>query len=57
MKKNILIYDDDEDILLLCKAILSKYGLTMESSPNSQHWVNVAQPQIQKFSCGVSNYN
>ncbi len=25
MKKNILIYDDNEEILLLCKAILCKY--------------------------------
>ena len=26
MKKSILIYDDDEEILLLCKIILKKYG-------------------------------
>lgn len=26
MTKTILIYDDDAEILLLCKAILSKYG-------------------------------
>ena len=27
MKTNILIYDDDDEILLLCKAILTKYNL------------------------------
>lgn len=31
MKKNILIYDDDEEILLLCKAILSKYNFVVET--------------------------
>lgn len=29
MKKNILIYDDDEGILFLCKAILSKYDFAV----------------------------
>ena len=31
MKKNILIYDDDEEILLLCKAILSKYDFVVDT--------------------------
>ena len=31
MKKNILIYDDDEEILLLCKIILKKYDYTVET--------------------------
>ena len=31
MKKNILIYDDDEEILLLCKIILKKYDYTIET--------------------------
>ncbi|CAN5435023.1 response regulator [soil metagenome] len=31
MKKNILIYDDDEEILLLCKAILAKYDFVVET--------------------------
>ena len=31
MKKNILIYDDDEEILLLCKIILKKYGYSDET--------------------------
>lgn len=31
MKEKILIYDDDKEILLLCKAILAKYGFEIES--------------------------
>lgn len=31
MKEKILIYDDDHDILLLCKTILSKYGFEAET--------------------------
>ncbi|MEO7522772.1 MAG: response regulator [Ferruginibacter sp.] len=31
MKKNILIYDDDEEILLLCKAILTKHDFVTET--------------------------
>ena len=31
MKKSILIYDDDEEILLLCKAILCKYDFVVET--------------------------
>ena len=31
MKKNILIYDDDEEILFLCKAILAKNGFVVDT--------------------------
>jgi two-component system cell cycle response regulator DivK len=31
MKGKILIYDDDEEILLLCKAILAKHGFETET--------------------------
>lgn len=31
MKEKILIYDDDHEILLLCKTILSKYGFETET--------------------------
>ena len=31
MKKNILIYDDDAEILFLCKTILQKYDFTVET--------------------------
>ncbi|MDZ7896414.1 MAG: response regulator [Arcicella sp.] len=31
MKKNILIYDDDAEILFLCKTILSKYDFNVET--------------------------
>jgi DNA-binding NtrC family response regulator len=31
MKKNILIYDDDAEILFLCKTILTKYGYNVET--------------------------
>ena len=31
MKKNILIYDDDEEILLLCKIILKKHNYSVET--------------------------
>lgn len=31
MKKNILIYDDDEEIALLCKIVLRKYDYTVET--------------------------
>jgi DNA-binding NtrC family response regulator len=31
MKKNILIYDDDEEILLLCKIILKKHDYAVET--------------------------
>lgn len=31
MKKQILIYDDDEEILLLCAAVLSKYNYEVKT--------------------------
>lgn len=31
MKKKILIYDDDKEILILCKAILSKFSYQVET--------------------------
>jgi len=31
MKKKILIYDDDEEILLLCNAILVRFGYVVET--------------------------
>ena len=31
MKKNILIYDDDAEILFLCKTILQKYDFNVET--------------------------
>ena len=31
MKKNILIYDDDVEILFLCKTILQKYDYSVET--------------------------
>ena len=31
MKRKILIYDDDEEILMLCKAILSRYDFEVET--------------------------
>lgn len=31
MKKNILIYDDDAEILFLCKTILQKYDFIVET--------------------------
>lgn len=49
MKKNILIYDDDEEILLLCKAILSKYGLGVETLSRCENILNdikLIQPQL-----------
>jgi CheY-like chemotaxis protein len=32
--KKILIYDDDEEILLLCKIILEKYNYTVQTLPS-----------------------
>ncbi len=37
MKKVILIYDDDEEILLLCRAILSKYDFVVETLSNCEN--------------------
>jgi two-component system cell cycle response regulator DivK len=33
MKKTILIYDDDEEILLLCRTILKKFGFETKTKP------------------------
>lgn len=40
MKKNILIYDDDEEILLLCKAILGKFGFVVETLSRCENILN-----------------
>jgi len=40
MKKNILIYDDDEEILLLCKAILAKFGFVVETLSRCENILN-----------------
>ncbi len=37
MKKVILIYDDDEEILELCMAILSKYDYVVETLPKCEN--------------------
>ncbi len=37
MKDKILIYDDDEEILLLCKAILSRYDFEVETLTTCQN--------------------
>lgn len=31
MKKNILVYDDDDEILLLCRIILEKYNYSVQT--------------------------
>ena len=45
MKKKILIYDDDQEILLLCKAILSKYDFVVETLSMCENILR----DIQKF--------
>jgi len=40
MKKKILIYDDDAEILLLCKAILGKFDYTTETLSRCDHVLN-----------------
>ena len=45
MKKKILIYDDDQEILLLCKAILSKYDFVVETLSMCENILT----DIQKF--------
>ncbi|NDP22643.1 MAG: response regulator [Paludibacter sp.] len=40
MKNKILIYDDDEEILLLCKAILSKYDFEVETLSRCENILN-----------------
>ncbi|HOZ80562.1 MAG TPA: response regulator, partial [Ferruginibacter sp.] len=37
MAKTILIYDDDAEILLLCKAILSKHGFNIVTRSKCEH--------------------
>ena len=43
MKKNILIYDDDEEILLLCKAILTKNDFVVETLSTCENVLNDIQ--------------
>ena len=43
MKKNILIYDDDEEILLLCKAILIKNDFDAETLSICENVLNDIQ--------------
>ncbi len=40
MKNKILIYDDDEEILLLCKAILSKFDFVVETLSRCENILN-----------------
>ena len=40
MNKNILIYDDDKEILFLCKAILQKYEYTVQTFSRCEDIVN-----------------
>ena len=40
MKKNILIYDDDAEILFLCKTILQKYDFTVETLSRCDDIIN-----------------
>ena len=49
MKKNILTYDDDDEILLLCKAILLKYDYVVETLSMCQNII----ADIQRFNPGV----
>ena len=43
MKKNILIYDDDEEILLLCKAILTKNDFSVAALSICENVLNDIQ--------------
>jgi len=40
MKKNILIYDDDEEILFLCKAILCEFDFEVETLSRCENILN-----------------
>jgi two-component system cell cycle response regulator DivK len=40
MKKKILIYDDDAEILFLCKTILQKYDYTVETLSKCEDVIN-----------------
>ena len=49
MKKNILIYDDDEEILLLCRAILEQCDFevrTLSRCENILHDIQSFQPHL-----------
>ncbi|MEP7318206.1 MAG: response regulator [Panacibacter sp.] len=49
MKGKILIYDDESEILLLCKAILSRYDFLAETfsrCENIIHDIELIQPQL-----------
>ncbi len=49
MKNKILIYDDDQEILLLCKAILNKYDFeagTLSRCDNIISDIKVEQPDL-----------
>ena len=43
MGKKILIYDDDEEILLLCKAILSRVGFVVDTLSRCENILNDIQ--------------
>ncbi|CAN5890698.1 N/A [soil metagenome] len=43
MKRNILIYDDDDEILFLCAAILSKYDFAVKTLSNCEDIMNDIQ--------------
>ena len=45
MNKNILIYDDDAEILFLCKTILQKYNFSVVTLSKCEDVIN----DIQKF--------
>ncbi len=40
MRQKILIYDDNEEILLLCKAILGKFGFMVETLSRCENILN-----------------
>ncbi len=49
MNKNILIYDDDEELLLLCKTLLSKFDFVVETLSRCDNILNdiqSIQPQL-----------
>ncbi len=49
MKNNILIYDDDAEILLLCKAILFKYNYKVETLSRCENILS----DIEKYNPGL----
>jgi len=49
MKEKILVYDDDEEILFLCQAILSKFGyavVTLARCENILNDIKSIQPDL-----------